>query len=431
MYQWITWLLRGKGVKKWLLLACLGIAIIWHGIAWHYGGGIVTFCLRLGWDRLANLLLQWTIGGAIIAVIVGFILLLVSFYQIIQKVVVEATHRSLAELPHQALYAQQLQQGPKIVAIGGGTGLSNFLAAIKEITGNLTAVVAVTDDGGSSGRLRRDLGILPPGDVRNCLIALSESDVNMEEILAYNFPQDSDLAGHNLGNLLMAGIIQTDHTDFAAAIEKLSQVLAIRGRVLPSTIDNVVISGVMNDGSIIQGETSMVADSREIDRVFLTPENCQPLPAALQAIREADYIFVGPGSLYTSTITNLLVPEVTKTIAESKALVYYICNLTTQPGEMEKAKASQYVKTIERHIGQPIFHKIIVNDGNFHKEQLHQLKERHCRPVQCDERTLEKMGLTVLKADLIDETELLKHNQEKLRRLILQELQRYAPNQKP
>ncbi len=424
MIKWLKWLVRGTGVKRWVLLAILGIFIAWQGVAWHYGGGIVTLCLRLGWLRLANLFLKFTISGAIVAVAFGLGLLLYSFYRTIETVVNVVTNQRLSGITDKALFRRQMEQGPKIVAIGGGTGLSNFLASIKGFTANLTAVVAVTDDGGSSGRLRRDLGILPPGDVRNCLIALSESDVNMEEILAYNFPKDSDLAGHNLGNLLVAGIIQSDETDFASAIEKLSRVLAIRGRVMPSTNDNVVISGVMSDGTVVSGETQMVADSREINQVFITPADCQPMPAALAAIREADYIFVGPGSLYTSIITNLLVPEVANAIMESKARVYYICNMTNQPGEMEKAKASQYVKTIYRHVGHEIFDKIIVNDASYSKAQLEELEGQHCRPVICDERDLEKMGLKVVSGNLINDENLWRHNQDKLKKIILRDMQK-------
>ncbi|MGI5824104.1 MAG: gluconeogenesis factor YvcK family protein [Bacillota bacterium] len=423
--NWIKWLFTGKGVKKWLFLMVFSILLVWNGVAWHYGGGIISLCVRLNFLDLANMLYRHTITGPYIVYILSIVLLFYSCYRILSSAVQQATNDELINLYNKALFSQKMQSAPNIVAIGGGTGLSNFLSAVKNFTANLTAIVAVTDDGGSSGRLRRDLGILPPGDVRNCLIALSQSDVNLEEVLAYNFPEDSSLAGHNLGNLMMAGLMQSADDDFASAIERLSKVLALQGRVLPSTTDNVEISAVMADGATVRGETNMVSDKRQIKKVFLMPEDCKPLPQALEAIADADYIFIGPGSLYTSIITNLIVPGMADALKQTSARVYYICNIVSQPGEMEKLKASQYVEAINQHIGRKNFFNIIVNNAEFTKEQNRRLSDLNCRPVLCDSKHLRSMGLNVIAGDLINEDDICKHDQKKLSALIMQEMSKH------
>lgn len=313
----------------------------------------------------------------------------------------------------------------KIVAIGGGTGLSNLLRVLKTFTSNITAVVAVTDDGGSSGKLRQDFGILPPGDVRACLVALSSAETKMANALSYRFPEDSTLSGHNLGNLIMAGIMQAENVDVAEATGILSEVLAIEGKVLPSTVDFVEISSVMEDGNVITGETSIVADKRNIREVFLTPKNCKPLLAVLDAIAEADYIFIGPGSLYTSLITNLLVPEIVPAICASKAETCYICNLTTQCGETEKDLVSQYVNIIENHCEIcNMLDKVIANTGEYTKLQLAKMADVHVKPVVCDMERLEKFGLEVLTSNLIDESDLWRHHSENFKALLAAEFKR-------
>lgn len=313
----------------------------------------------------------------------------------------------------------------KIVAIGGGTGLSNLLRVLKTFTSNITAVVAVTDDGGSSGKLRQDFGILPPGDVRACLVALSSAEDKMANALSYRFPEDSTLGGHNLGNLLMAGIMQAENVDVAEATGILSEVLAIEGKVLPSTVDFVEISSVMEDGLVVTGETSIVADKRNIREVFLTPANCKPLPAVLDAIAEADYIFIGPGSLYTSLISSLLVPEIVPAICASDAEACYICNLTTQCGETEKDLASQYVNIIENHCEIcNMVDKVIANNGEYSQEQLAKMAEVHVKPVVCDLERLEKFGLEVLTTNLIDENDLWRHHSENFKALLEAEFKR-------
>ncbi len=310
------------------------------------------------------------------------------------------------------------KKGVKVVAIGGGTGLSTLLRSMKNLTDNITAVVAVTDDGGSSGRLRRDLGILPPGDIRNCLIALADSDHQLEKVLAYNFPEGSDIAGHNLGNLLMAGLVQMKNGDFAESVESLSNVLAVRGRVLPATVDNVIINGIMADGETVSGETEMVDDNREIKEVFLEPKNCKAMPAVLEAIAKANYVFIGPGSLYTSIITNLLVPGVAEAIKQSKARVYYVCNITTQPGEMEKTFASKYVEAISYHVGTQIIHKIIANNQELPLNCVEERINAHAQAIICDKEALEAMGLEVIMCDLVSKENSCRHDEEKLEHLL-------------
>ena len=319
-----------------------------------------------------------------------------------------------------------MKKGAKVVAIGGGTGLSTLLRSIKNLTEQITAVVAVTDDGGSSGRLRRDLGILPPGDIRNCLIALANSDHQLENVLAYNFPEGCDLAGHNLGNLLMAGLVQMKQGDFAESVKSLSNVLAVRGRVLPITVDNVVINGIMADGKTVSGETQMVADLREIEKVFLEPKDCKAMPAVLEALAEAEYIFIGPGSLYTSIITNLLVPGVAEAIKNSKAQVYYVCNITTQKGEMEKVFASQHVAAIHNHVGMPLVDKIIANTTELPPSCTEELAKENIKAVLCDTKVLQNMGIAVIECDLVSENNACKHDEQKLEQVLWGQFQEYS-----
>jgi len=313
---------------------------------------------------------------------------------------------------------QEAKKAPKIAAVGGGTGLSVLLRSLKSFTPNITAIVAMTDDGGSSGQLRKS-GYLPPGDIRNCLVALADTAPSMEQFLNYRFDETSSLAGHNVGNLLMVGLTQITNGNFAEAVAQLSRVLAVKGQVLPVTADNVRLFAEMEDNSVIIGETNMVADSRHIHRVFLEPANCTPLPAVIESIKTADCIIIGPGSLYTSIITNLLVPGVVQAMRESQAPVYYICNIVTQPGEMELDHASQYVQAIHQHTGPGLINKVIVNNAPFPVAQRATLSG--CvKPVQYDP-TLNELGLEIIAEDLYCRESSYCHDQQKLAQLFLKQ----------
>ncbi|GMA50254.1 hypothetical protein GCM10025857_16110 [Alicyclobacillus contaminans] len=226
---------------------------------------------------------------------------------------------------------QRLQRRPRIVAIGGGTGLSVILRGLKEFDVDLTAVVTVADDGGSSGRLRSDFAMPPPGDIRNCLVALADTEPLLERLLQFRFPAGEGLAGHSFGNLFLAAMTHI-MGDFESAIRETSRVLAVRGRVLPAVQEDVILRAIFEDGTVVEGESNIPELHKRIERVELVPGDVEPLPEVLEAIRGADAIVVGPGSLYTSILPNLLVPGIAEAVAESTAKKIFVCNVMTQPG---------------------------------------------------------------------------------------------------
>lgn len=313
---------------------------------------------------------------------------------------------------------QSLKRGPRIVAIGGGTGLPVLLRGLKRYTENLTAIVTVADDGGSSGRLRGEFGILPPGDIRNCLVALAETETLMDRLFHYRFDQGEGLAGHNLGNLLLTAL--TDIAgDFQTAIQEASKVLKVRGLVLPSTLKQVVLHAELRDGTVISGE-SRISQSREpIRRVFLTPEGCAPVPEALEAIAAADLILIGPGSLYTSVLPILLVGEIVAAIKRSPALKCYLCNIMTQPGETTGFKASDHLQAIYEHAGRGWIDYVLVNTRSINPEKQEKYARQGASPVQVDDQALYRMGVRLIRADVLEDGELVRHDSQKLSRAIM------------
>jgi uncharacterized cofD-like protein len=284
---------------------------------------------------------------------------------------------------------------PKIVVIGGGTGLSVLLRGLKEYDADITAVVTVADDGGSSGRLRSDLGMPPPGDIRNCLVALADTEPLMEKLWQYRFKSGEGLAGHSFGNLFIAAMTDVAG-DFETAIRETSRVLAVRGRVLPAVGREVVLRAHMADGTIVQGESQIPLANKKIERLEIEPSDIKPLPEVVQAIREADAIIVGPGSLYTSILPNLLVPEIADAIRQSKAITVYVCNVMTQPGETDHFTASQHVQAIYDHVGPGLFDYILVNTAPIPPAVIEQYREKRAAPVVADIWKLQQMGLSVI-----------------------------------
>jgi len=309
-----------------------------------------------------------------------------------------------------------LSKGPKIVTIGGGTGLYVLLRGLKKITNNLTAVVTVFDSGGSSGRLRKELGVLPPGDIRNCLVALATDEPLMEQLFQYRFPNGS-LEGHSFGNLFITAMSEVSG-DFVKAIEKSSEILSIRGKVLPSSLQNVTLLARTPEGEIIRGENEITRSNKRIDRIYLEPEDVLPLPETLEAIEQAELIILGPGSLYTSVICNLLVKGISKTIINSKALKLYICNVMTQLGETNNYSASQHLKEVERYLGQDCLDYMIVNTAQISEE----LKEKYAREgsyqVIIDRTEIQKRKVKLIERELWLDHHLARHDSDLLARLI-------------
>ncbi|MCR4441639.1 MAG: YvcK family protein [Peptococcaceae bacterium] len=313
-----------------------------------------------------------------------------------------------------------LKRGPRLVVIGGGTGLAVLLRGLKEYTSNLTAVVSVADDGGSSGRLRGQFGILPPGDLRNCLVALADTEPVMEKLFNYRFTK-GELAGHNLGNLLIAAMADLSGS-FEYAIREIGKVLAIRGRVIPSTLDHIVLAAELQDGSIIMGESSINRTPKPIKRVFAVPDNHVPVPEAVEAIMEADAVILGPGSLYTSVIPNLLVPGIAEAVRDAPGKKIYVCNIMTQPNETLQHKASDHLEAIFRHSFPNLVQYMIVNN----KEIPLPLRERYAREgagvVEIDMDVLGKLPVKVISDALSEEGDYIRHNPHKLARLIVRHI---------
>lgn len=311
--------------------------------------------------------------------------------------------------------------GPKIVAIGGGTGLSVLLRGLKKYTSNITAIVTVSDDGGSSGLLREDMGILPPGDIRNCIVSLANTEPIMEQLMQYRF-KDGALKDQNFGNLFIAAMNDICGS-FDAAVREVSSVLAVTGKVLPVTLEDVVLYAELEDGTVIKGESQIPikqqAANERIRRVFLKPGNCKPLPVALKEIQDADVIILGPGSLYTSIIPNILVKNMAKAINSSGALKIYVSNIMTQLGETVGYSLSEHLKAINEHGNKLLIDYAIANTGRIPQSLLEKYRTEEASPVLIDYDIIADMGIKVLEGDFVSiENGYLRHDFDELAKRI-------------
>jgi len=322
----------------------------------------------------------------------------------------------------------------RIVALGGGTGLSTLLRGLKEHVvrrpdelasaerpiSDLAAIVTVTDDGGSSGRLRRENRILPPGDIRNCMVALSKDEALMGRLFQYRFHAGHGLKGHNFGNLFLAALTHVTG-DFIEAIRVTSKVLAIRGRIFPSTLSNVHLVAMLDSGRAVHGETRISASRERIRRLSLSPSRVRPLPAAIEAIDNADLILLGPGSLYTSVLPNLLIPEIAAAIARSKAPRVYIANLMTQPGETTGYGLADHVCAILKHVPRRVIDCVVANRQAVSPEVARRYRAEGAEPVAVNLPALRNLGCRVILDDLVEEHTVLRHNARRLSELLLEE----------
>lgn len=312
---------------------------------------------------------------------------------------------------------RELRQ-PRIVIIGGGTGLPVLLRGLKQYPVDITAIVTVADDGGSSGRLREDLHIPPPGDIRNVLAALSDVEPLVEEMFQHRFKTSNELSGHSLGNLILAAMTSITG-NFVHAIQEMSKVLNVRGKVLPAANQSVVLHAELEDGTTVSGESKIPFSGKRIKRVFLTPKNIRPLPESIQAIRQADLIIIGPGSLYTSILPNLLVPRLGDELCRAHAKKVYICNLMTQAGETHGYTASDHVKAIYAHLNCSFINTILVNNEEIPQDVQLRYNEELADPVQYDLPYLYQLGLDVVHADIaIQENGALRHDPKKVARIL-------------
>jgi len=342
----------GVGLKRWLLVGAVGIAICSIGLAF--------LVRKLFAVTFPDFLPSNFEGALLLAVGIGFIMVaLYGLFRCIGPILFEsATIESLAD----TIYTRRsLGRGPRIVAIGGGTGLSVLLRGLKSHTSNLTAVITVADDGGSSGRLRKELGVLPPGDFRNCLVAMSKTETLLTDLFQYRFGQGNGLAGHSFGNLFIVAMTEVTES-FERAIYESSRVLAVHGRIVPATVANLRLSASFKDGTVVKGESAITEKGGQIDRLFLDPKDAESYPLAAEAIQQAQMIVIGPGSLYTSILPNLLVGGISRAIAQSHAPKLYICNVATERGETDDYTIADHVDALQRHTFPEIVDYVVAND---------------------------------------------------------------------
>lgn len=426
--RWLRWLVPGLRVKRWFALFAAGILVFatgWAIVVDRPPLAALDTMVRRGVMALTGSHLPARVGGMILAGL-GVAAVLAAMHGAYRSVT------SALVPPERAgdliVQRRRADSGPRIVALGGGTGLSTLVRGLKAYTSRVTAVVAVTDDGGSSGRLVGELGMLPPGDIRNVLIALADMEPLMERLLQHRFSRGT-LAGHSLGNLLIGALTEV-LGDFEEAVRQSSRVLAVRGQVLPSTAQPVRLCAELDDGEVVRGETRISSSGRPIRRVFLEPAGAVPPAAALEAVAEADMIVLGPGSLFTSVLPNLLIAPLREAIRASKALKVYVVNVMTQPGETDGFSAADHVRALLEHTGPGIVDLVLVNTGPVDPARLEQYRARGADVVRADRAELARLGVQVVAAPVVAAGDLVRHDSRLLAAEVMRLLLDYGPTRR-
>ena len=412
--KWLSLLARpGIGIKRWLITGLVGLLILTAGIALALPVSMSETLVEIARRATFARSMPPVIRGVLMAGI-GLTLIAISAYMLYRQLASGARYtRGNRGIIESLANRQTRSTGPNIVAIGGGTGLSTLLRGLKAQTDNLSAVVTVADDGGSSGRLRNELGIPPPGDARQCLIALSDSEPLMESILSYRFPEGNDLGGHNFGNLLIAALVDLE-VDFHHALESAGKLLMVRGRVMPSsTGTNMRIAARTTSGTYLEGESAVGHGGESIESIWIEPPDCQPNPIVLDAIAEADLIVIGPGSLYTSILPNFLIPEISNAIRKANVPKVLVCNIATQRGETDGMSATDHLREFERHSKVPVSHFLVNSNTIYIAPSFGQV------PILPELSSPVRDTLTVIRSDIADRSRITRHNPERLARSVL------------
>jgi uncharacterized cofD-like protein len=315
---------------------------------------------------------------------------------------------------------KHLERGYRIVTVGGGTGLSTLLHGLKQYTSNITAIVTVADEGGSSGKLREEFGVLPPGDIRNCLVALADTEPLMGDLFQYRFSEDSAFPGHSFGNIFILAMTKVTK-DFEEAVKQSSKILAIRGQVVPSTLEKVRLIAELEDGSTTLGETHITDryNPIPIKRLSVMPENCQPTRSSIEAIKNADVIILGPGSLYTSVMPNLLVSSIAEAINNSQAIKIYVCNIMTENGETDDYKASDHLKAIFKNTGLKKIDYCVVNSSDIPADFAKRYADEKAYQVKADIDDIKELKVTPIDDNLVSANDYVRHNSRKLAKTIM------------
>ncbi len=412
--RFTDWLKPGIKVKRWIVFAFFGILLIAFGL-----NELVTRQLYNWYYKAFYILLNVT---GVFVIYVSVTEGMKSIIALINKGYLKFSldSRKLENLIYEK---RLLVKGPKIVVIGGGTGLSTMLRGLKYYTSNITAIVTVADDGGGSGDLREDLGILPPGDIRNCILALADTEPLMDELLQYRF-KDGRLKNQSFGNLFLAAMDGISE-NFEDAVQKMSSVLAVTGKVLPVTLENMILKAKLKNGNLVTGESNIPkeaqAQNSPIDRIFIEPEDAKALKDAVEAIKDADAVVLGPGSLYTSVMPNLMVKDIANALRKSDAIKIYISNIMTQPGETDGYMVSDHIKAIFKHVGHGTVDYVIANDGDIDEELKQKYMNEKSTLVKLDEKVLDKLNVKVVKSNLVKvRKDLIRHDSEKLSAMLIE-----------
>ncbi len=419
------WLYPGMNIKRWILLMIIGLIILLLGLM------VILDFTRLGIIKryVIDYIIIFMKGNytfpvwltrliALLYMILGIFLIIFGFSKLMNSLftaLLKEKRNEVVNIVHDYRFKSKVK---KVVACGGGTGLSTILRGLKEYPFYPVAIVTVTDDGGSSGKLREELGIPPPGDLINCIIALSESEEFLKDLFQYRFKEGETLQGHSIGNLIIAGSIKLKDS-LIYGITKLEETLNLSGKVLPVSESIITLRGEFEDGEVVLGETNIRNKGKKIKKISLEPFYAKPAFEVLYEIETSELIIIGPGSLYTSIIPPLLFPSVVESIKKSKAKKIYILNLMTEKGETDDFTASMHVQKIYEHTGENIFDYIIVNNGKIGEYYLDKYKKVGSYPVEIDEENLKKLGLKIIKDDIVTvENGYLRHNYLKIRDLL-------------
>lgn len=421
--RWFRWLIPGLNIKRWLALYSLGVGLLIIGISLLFNYQWLSYIedIVLAYAYSLTGYYNYNILILVGAVLIGIsaILILVGTSKVIKTIIRAVLPDPSSKVSDIIFQNIRLDKGPKIVVIGGGTGLSNLLRGLKAHTSNLSAIVTVADDGGSSGRLREDFKMIAPGDLRNCLIALAEQEGVMENLFRYRFEGNNELSGHSFGNLFITALAQVYDGDIEEALEAASKLLRVRGRVIPSSTEFIQLSAELIDGTIVDGESNIPHAGKKIKRVFSSPEHPKPEGAALRAIDEADVIILGPGSLYTSIIPNLLTDKIADHVRASKANKIYIANVMTQPGETSGYTLADHIQAIIDHSGVGIIDTVLANDGPLPIQMVEQYSAVGSEPVAIDSKRLQVMGIRTVRATLISQEKPAIHDPERLGKVLM------------
>ncbi len=429
MLRALKWLYPGMRVKRWIAVIFVGVFLFMFGAA----------SLILGFMNLDKGLAGQLYTYAALGFLVGGLFLLTGVYRLMKSLTELLAQRSRdKDLVDIAFERRYLGLGPRVVALGGGTGMSALLEGLKEYTSQVTAVVSVADDGGSSGRLRREFDMLPPGDIRKCLVALSDESPLLGELMQYRF-SDADaagpagnveLAGHSFGNLFLTALWRLTG-DFGEAVRQAGRILSIRGRVIPSTLDRISLVATYRDGSAMTGQRQISESAKRIDRIQLRPK---PGPASrdiLEAVEQANLIVLGPGSLYTSVLPNLLMAGIPEAIRRSSAVKVYVANIASQEGETRGFTLKDHLDAIRAHTGELPFGLVLVNSSDLPPPVLKKLREEGGAVVRYDPSSFdgESRDLRFAEADLTGRENVLRHDPKKLGRMLMTLLARERENE--